>query len=306
MIGLMDGAGHGARPAEANRRRRQVFPRRARHPHRVGRRIRAPRCSASRRRGAPASGMVRYLGPPSADLARAAAAPRDGDRRRPRAGVADRVGNGCRATDRMPRPRRCAASCAAPLPVVVDAGALDLAPARDGAADRHAARARARAPAGAARARRDAPATDDAARAASALETAAALGATVVLKGVGHDRRVAGRLGDGSRRRERRGSRRPAPATCSPARSARSSPARRTPTDATTSARSRPPASGCTAAPARLAAADLGPGGGPITALDVADGAPARRRRGALDSTADARVGLAVAARAATRGRARP
>ena len=79
-------------------------------------------------------GMVRYLGA-ARDLV-LAASPRDGDRRRSRAGVADRVGNGCRDPAGHRDRRRCATCLAGDLPVVVDAGALALAVGAHGAAHR--------------------------------------------------------------------------------------------------------------------------------------------------------------------------
>ncbi len=107
------------------------------------------------------------------------------------------------------------------------------------------------------------------------LETAAAARRDRRAEGLRHRRRRARRLGRPPSRRERRGSRPPGPAMCSPARSARSSPvprpARRR---ATTSARSRRPASWLHGRAASLAAGDLGAAGGPITAVDVAAALP--------------------------------
>ena len=182
----------------------------------------------------------------------------------------------------MPRPQRCASILSGALPVVVDAGALDLAVGATGAADRHAARPRARAPARGARPRRPSDERIDE-RAAAARETAAALGAAVVLKGA---RTVVARPTAGRRAgrgRARRGSRRREPATCSPARSARWSRRRRLRRGSdgrTTSARSPRPARGCTAAPATLAAARVGAARRPDHRAGCRRGAAARGRRG--------------------------
>jgi len=126
-------------------------------------------------------GMVRYLGPsvPTSLVLQ----------RRPETVTADGrvqawlIGSGTDAASRSDAETGALRSIlAAPLPVVVDAGALDLAP--DATAPRIVTphdreHTRVRADLGLAEARP----TTDAERAACAIETAAALGATVVLKG---------------------------------------------------------------------------------------------------------------------------
>ena len=100
-----------------------------------------------------------------------------------------------RRADRMPRPRRCAASWRSALPVVVDAGALDLAPNATAPRDRHAARAGARAPASATRPGRGL--ADDGCR-AGGIRGRDRGGARRDGRAEGrrHGRRVAERLGD--------------------------------------------------------------------------------------------------------------
>lgn len=126
-------------------------------------------------------GMVRYLGPqvPTSLVLQ----------RRPETVTVDGrvqawlIGSGTDAADRSDAETRALRGIlSSSLPVVVDAGALDLTP--------HATAPLIVTPHGREHARLRAvlglaedAATDDAARAASALETAAALGATVVLKG---------------------------------------------------------------------------------------------------------------------------
>ena len=204
-----------------------------------------------------------------ADLARAAAAPRDRDRRRARAGVADRLGNG------RGEPIGCRDRGAAPHPGVSAAGRRRRGGARprtecDVTADRHAARSGARAPASGPRPGRGL--ADDGCRAGGIRDRDGG--------GARRDGRPEGSASRSSRRRAagrprcrpgRRGWRRPERATCWPARSARSSPA---------------PASGADLGPlaatgvwlhgraASLVAGDLGAEGGPITALDVAAALP--------------------------------
>jgi hydroxyethylthiazole kinase-like uncharacterized protein yjeF len=126
-------------------------------------------------------GMVRYIGPP---VPTSLVLPR-----RPETVTVDGrvqawlIGSGTEAANRS-RAETAALRgiLSASLPVVVDAGALDLAPGATAPAiltphDREHARLR-----GLAGLSETSPVTD-AERAASALETAAALGATVVLKG---------------------------------------------------------------------------------------------------------------------------
>ena len=178
-----------------------------------------------------------------ADLARPAAAPRDRDRRRARAGVADRLGNGCG------EPIGCRDRGAAPHPGFSAAGGRRRGGARprtecDGTADRHAARSGARAPASGPRPGRGL--ADDGCRAGGIRDRdGGGARRDGRPQGSRHDRGVAERLvhhgvgrdavaGDG-RNGRRAGA----------ARSARSSPARH---PAPTSDPSRRPACGCTAA----------------------------------------------------------
>ena len=244
---------------------------------------RAPRSSASRRRGAPASAW-------SATSARRVR-PRSCSQRRPETVTADGrvqawlIGSGTDAADRSD------AETAALRGILSGhaagrrrRGRARSRVGRDRAADRHAARrASTRDCARCSGSTRD-PATDDAARAASALETAAALGATVVLEGSRHDRRVARRLGDGSRgghavardgRHRRRARRRDRRA------SSRGGGDGAGPTPGSPLAAAGVwlhGRAGDARAPRRSVRR-----GGPITALDVADGAPARGRRGARE-----------------------
>ena len=142
----------------------------------------APRCSASRRRGAPASAWsaTSGLGRPTALVLA----------RRPETVTADGrvqawlIGSGTDADARVGcRDDRAARQSSRRRCRWSSTRARSTSPSADGARDRHAARTRARAAAGAARPRRGLRRRMTRPRAASAVETAAALGATVVLKG---------------------------------------------------------------------------------------------------------------------------
>ena len=100
------------------------------------------------------AGMVRWVGDPDVGRLVLARQARDGARRWPRRGVGDRLGH--RREGAGPAEERSALRdlLAGDVPVIVDAGALDLAAGADRAADPHPARRRVRPAAGEPGARR--------------------------------------------------------------------------------------------------------------------------------------------------------
>ena len=228
-------------------------------------------------------GMVRYLGPGASDRSRARPPPRDGDRRRARAGVADRVGHGCRRAigcrdrgasrascrDRIrssSTPARSISRSAPPAPRIVTPhareharlraalGLDDADPASEDGASPPRARPRRRS------GRRRAEGRGDGGRPPDGWTVLVEAG-TPWLATAGTGDVLAGVIGAlvaaaAARERRRR----------MPHRSRRRSPR---------------PARGCTGAPRRLAAARIGPRGGPDHGARRRRGAAARGRRGA-------------------------
>ena len=280
----------------AGGRRRQVLARRARRRHRFAASSRAPRCSGSRRRTGPASAWCGTSGRASIRQAVLGAPPRD--RRRRRAGC--RRGSSGRASTSHGAPSCCSATSGTRspprCPSCVDAGALDLVGTHTAPTviTPHAGRARRPAHrAGGARDRRGgASRTRRLGRAGRSRTRRRRAPEGRRHARVRPRRRSLHRDGPHALARDRRQRRR---ARRHPRRARRDAPCAARGGCRRRSRRSPRPRRGCTAR--RLDARAPTVGGGPVTALDIAEavpgviGAAARALSGTRGSAGDLRAG---------------